>query len=427
MTTAYTSLPFYHASLDRTSAEQLLRVLARPGVWLLRPSSSESVIALSQMCANNVVSHARIFVHRRTRDGQVYGFSIESDAQAVVFDNMDDLIGRLRFSIANATPVLRQVVDSAVSTDLQRRSAAASPPIVPPRQLPPLPVKPAFALAPPANVALPITAHIDVSELQFGEQIGEGSSGAVYRALLRGHVVAVKIANADAADADEQAKLESEARLMAGIPPHANVVRCFGMTSRPNLFVAMQLCANGSLYDLLMSEQQLPGAWMLKMLRDIVAGMAHLHSNNIVHRDLAARNVLLDHDYSVALVADFGMSRRMLGGGHLTKQDTAPLKWTSPEGIRERTSSEASDVWSFAMVVIEVLTRNLPFPDLDPMRTAIKVAYENLKPDAPPGCTPAIARLLHGATQTDPARRPTFVQIAALLSRESSVWVNPNL
>ena len=420
--TDFTTLPYYHGALDRASSEQLLRVLGRAGVWLLRPSSSESVIALSQMGANGQVSHARIFVHRRARDGAAYGFSIESDAQAVVFPNMDELIGRLRFSISNATPVMRPHASSPPPAVAPRVSA---------RPLPPVPLAPlsprAFQLAAPANVQLPISTHIDVSELQFGEQIGEGSSGAVYRALLRGHVVAVKIANA-ATDAEEQAKLESEARLMAGIPPHANVVRCFGMTSRPNLFVAMQLCANGSLYDVLMSPQQhLPGAWMLKMLRDIVAGMAHLHSNNIVHRDLAARNVLLDRDCSVALVSDFGMSRRMQGGGHLTKQDTAPLKWTSPEGIRERTSSEASDVWSFAMVVIEVLTRDLPFPDLDPMRTAIKVAYENLKPEPPPGCTPVIARLLHGATQTDPARRPTFVQIGALLSREQSVWANPSL
>jgi hypothetical protein len=75
-----------------------------------------------------------------------------------------------------------------------------------------------------------------------------------------------------------------------------------------------------------------------------------------------------------------------------------------------------------ASVHCEVLTRDLPFPDLEPIRTAIMVAYENLKPTPPSGCSPAMARLLIAGTQTDPRARPTFLQIGQLLRGEQSVW-----
>lgn len=408
-TTDWQSLPYFHNDLDREGAERLLQVLNQPGVWLLRPSRSETIIALSQMGTDFRVQHCRIFVHRRPRDGASFGFSVD---ESEVFPNIEALIARLRFSMANATPLMR----SRPSSPTQRASSVspAPAPPVPVRQLPALP-------APAVQQQVPLSALIDVAELQFGDKLGEGSFGAVYAAKLRGFAVAVKVAN-ESADAVEQEKLQTEARLMASIPPHQNVVRCFGMTSQPNLFVAMQLCSDGSLFDVLQSPQPLRGDWSLKILRDIVAGMAHLHANSIVHRDLAARNVLLDQNCSVALVADFGMSRRMIGGGHRTKDDTAALKWCAPESVRDRVSSQASDVWSFAMLVVEVLTRDVPFPDLEPVRTAIKVAYEGLKPTAPDGCSPAMVRLLADATQTDPRARPTFVQIARLLSAEKSVW-----
>jgi c-src tyrosine kinase len=411
-TADWQSLPYFHNDLDREAAERLLQVLDRPGVWLLRPSRSETIIALSQMGTDYRVQHCRIFVHRRERDGALFGFSVD---ESEVFPNIEALIARLRFSMANATPLMRSRPLSPIE-----RASSVSPapaPPVPVRQLPPVPLPVSAAVQP--QVAR--SALIDVAELQFGDKLGEGSFGAVYAAKLRGFAVAVKVAN-ESADAVDQEKLQTEARLMASIPPHQNVVRCFGMTAQPNLFVAMQLCSDGSLFDVLQSPQPLRGDWCLKILRDIVAGMAHLHANSIVHRDLAARNVLLDQNCSVALVADFGMSRRMVGGGHRTKDDTAALKWCAPESVRDRVSSQASDVWSFAMLVVEVLTRDVPFPDLEPVRTAIKVAYEGLKPTAPDGSSPAMVRLLADATQTDPRARPTFVQIARFLSAEKSVW-----
>jgi hypothetical protein len=457
MSTDLTNLPYFHSNLNRDTAEQMLRALGRPGLWLLRPSRGASVIALSQIGADMTCSHARIFIHPPRQqiganNANVWipgGFSVESDDQ--VFRTIDELIGRLRFTVANSMPVTRSPSPTAAVVE-QRASTVRSP-----RQLPPTPVPQSFASAStsmsmratatttsaaasssmsvgtsstgslPMSVASPTPFEsilINVSELQFGRELGDGSFGTVYQGLLRGNTVAIKVPKASA-DADEQDAFETEARIMASIPPHPNVVRCFGFTAKPNLFVALQLCRNGSLYDMLQSEHNISGAWMLRVLRDIAAGMQHLHACEIVHRDLAARNVLLDENYG-ALIADFGMSRRETGGAHRTANDTGPLKWLAPESIRSRLSSEASDMWSFGVLITEVLTRDEPYPELEPVQVAVKVAYEGLVPARPQGCTPTIASILQAASQFSPAQRPTFAHVGRWLSTQYSVFAAEN-
>jgi hypothetical protein len=429
-------LPYFHANLNRETAETMLRALARPGLWLLRPSRGASVIALSQIGTDFTCSHARIFVHPPRRDtNNVWipgGFSVESDDQ--VFRTIEDLIARLRFTVANSMPVTR-----SPSPIDQRASSVRSP-----RQLPPTPAplvattsmrapSPSSAMSStgslPMSVGSPVPHEsmlINVSELHFGRELGEGSFGTVYEGQFRGVTIAIKVPK-QSADVEEQAAFEAEARIMASIPVHPNVVRCFGFTAKPNLFVALQICRNGSLYDLLQSEHNVSGAWMLRVLRDIAAGMAHLHACHIVHRDLAARNVLLDENYR-ALIADFGMGRQKEeGGAHRTSNDTGPLKWLAPESIRSRLSSEASDMWSFGVLITEVMTRNEPYPELEPLQVAVKVAYEGLVPQRPKGCTPTIAGILQAAAQFEPAQRPTFEYVGRWLANQHSVFASENV
>ena len=422
-TNDFNSLAYFHSNLNRRNqASKLLKVLARPGVWLLRPSKSDSVLALSQLTSLDDVSHARIFVHRRPRDSSVYGYSVESDP--TVFPTVDELVARLRFAIQDSTPVVKQPPQPAQVSIQQLRASQMS---MRGRQLPAIPqqqqTSPRAAVS--QRASSPQMIDIQVADLEFGEQLGSGSFGTVYKGKLRGHAVAIKAPNASAS-AKEQAELEREARLMASIAPHPNVVRCFGLTAKPNMFVALQLCSNGSLFDLLQTDQPVVGAWMAKVLRETCAGMAHLAQHAIVHRDLAARNVLLDENWC-AKIADFGMSRTSIGGAHQSTCDVAPLKWIAPESIKSRLYSEKTDVWSFAIVMVEVLTRDQPYPHLEPLQVAIKTAYEDLRPTPPAGCTDMVATVIGAATQTDPQRRPTFAQISNWLTNLATVWKNPQL
>lgn len=93
--------------------------------------------------------------------------------------------------------------------------------------------------------------------------------------------------------------------------------------------------------------------------------MLHLASEGVIHRDLAARNVLLTEEKS-AKVADFGLSKVLVEQDAIySKGDVGPLKWMSPEAIRHKKYSEKSDVWSFGVTCIEILTRESPYPGMD--------------------------------------------------------------
>ena len=285
------------------------------------------------------------------------------------------------------------------------------------------------------------STQIDMSELMFEKEIGAGSFGTVYKGQWKSWTVAIKqLKNAVPEDSDEYQDFVREAELMTRLRPHDNVVRFVGVTKPPNLCVrksarvflfltlflfqiVLEFVARGSMYDLLQSDEQLTGEMMLMMLKGICSGMAHLHEENVVHRDLAARNVLLDHNL-VPKLGDFGMSRVLAHSEKSqTKSDTGPLKWMSPESIRNREYSRKSDVWAFAVVITEVLTRcSEPYPDLEPIQVATRVAYENLVPPVPPGASACIIRVLQTCSERDPTFRPEFSDISDWLQWERSAF-----
>ena len=118
-----------------------------------------------------------------------------------------------------------------------------------------------------------------------------------------------------------------------------------------------------------------------------------------------------------------GMSRVIQGERNQTKSDTGPLKWMAPESIKNREYSRKSDVWAYGVVITEVLTRcSEPYPDLEPIQVATRVAYESLTPPIPPGASQVIVNILRAAAERKPENRPSFQQILSWLNWERSVW-----
>ena len=101
---------------------------------------------------------------------------------------------------------------------------------------------------------------------------------------------------------------------------------------------------------------------MVGMMRGIAYGMQYLAEMSFVHRDLAARNVLVNSQL-VCKIADFGLSREISaegnaldGGAYTTRGGKIPVRWTAPEAIAFRKFTSASDVWSFGIVMWEVMS-----------------------------------------------------------------------
>jgi serine/threonine protein kinase len=156
----------------------------------------------------------------------------------------------------------------------------------------------------------------------------------------------------------------------------------------------IEYCGGGSLYALLRrSDKALTQESQIKILKGIAAGMYHLHSENIIHRDLAARNILLTDDL-IPKVSDFGLSRQKESDENVTESASGPLKWMAPEALKERKYSTKSDVWSFGVVVWEVVHKEDPYPGLTPARAAMGVVFENLRLEVKEDCPPVLQTLI---------------------------------
>ena len=157
----------------------------------------------------------------------------------------------------------------------------------------------------------------------------------------------------------------------------------------------------------------------MRMAREIALGMEHLGKMHFIHRDLAARNVMRTE--GVCKVGDFGLSRAT-GGGQIKKDGsgelsddiykthaaTFPVRWTCPHAMKTLEFSPASDVWSFGIVVIKLLT-NGDSPYFGMTNANVVALMQGGGHHSKPALrTNAVYHLLEKCWDPDPIRRPTF-------------------
>jgi len=255
-------------------------------------------------------------------------------------------------------------------------------------------------------------AHvIKYDEIIIDREIGKGAFGVVYLGKWRSSKVAVK--KLLDASTSSLADFESEASLMTKLRPHKNVVLFLGVCTQPTCIVT-EFVEKGALSTYLLSDAEIPDTLKIKWIKGIAAGMLHIHEEKLVHRDLAARNVLLAGDYTPK-ISDFGMTRVYAADNsdtsNTTKSDAGPLKWMAPESINSKKYSTKSDVWSYGVVLFEILYRSEPFPGLDPVQAASRVVFQGLSPDVPDDALPEIQEVMRGCFDVDPLKRPGFEEI----------------
>jgi predicted Ser/Thr protein kinase len=258
--------------------------------------------------------------------------------------------------------------------------------------------------------------QISFSSLEVEKEIGKGSYGKVSLGKWNGALVALKFCK-------EKEGFDSflkEAALMTELPPHPNVVQMYGVSiDGPQPILVLEYCARGSL-DKLLSEKarHLSENDKLDFVKGIARGMFHLHYHNIVHRDLAARNILLN-EANVPKISDFGMSRIIKKDEEgETKNDIGPIRWMSPEAIGKRKYSQKSDVWSFGIVVWEIVSQGELFIDMDLFDIGVQIRDKGLTPKIPEDCPPLLREIMELCWRQQPEERPTFHEICKVLDNK---------
>jgi len=241
-------------------------------------------------------------------------------------------------------------------------------------------------------------------------KIGEGAFGVVYKTKWRGSIVAVKQMKSTVFNSKRRQEFVEECEFMRNLQPHPSVVQFLGICEDPICMIT-EYCGNGSLKSLLDSNKPIDSKLQFKIISNIVSGMYHLENEKIIHRDLAARNCLLTENYDTK-VADFGLSK--IAGATFSDSDYGnwPLKWLSPETLETRNFDSKTDVWSFGVLMIEVLTRKDPYPNYSVDMFAKNLFTQNLtstiRNQIPNDAPPLLKKIAFECLDKDPTKRPVF-------------------
>ncbi|KAF4111728.1 hypothetical protein G5714_008759 [Onychostoma macrolepis] len=261
---------------------------------------------------------------------------------------------------------------------------------------------------------------VDFSDLSLEEVIGVGGFGKVYRGTWKGELVAVKAARQDP-DEDISVtaqNVQNEARLFAMLR-HPNIIALKGVClQEPNLCLIMEYASGGALSRAL-AGRRIPPHVLVNWAVQIARGMLYLHNEAIVpviHRDLKSNNILLaEHvekdsiEGKTLKITDFGLAREW---HKTTKMSTAgTYAWMAPEVIKSSTFSKGSDVWSYGVLLWELLTGEAPYRGIDGLAVAYGVAVNKLTLPIPSTCPEPFAQLMAECWDQDPHRRPSFSSI----------------
>uniref|UniRef100_A0A669BAB3 Mitogen-activated protein kinase kinase kinase n=1 Tax=Oreochromis niloticus TaxID=8128 RepID=A0A669BAB3_ORENI len=237
----------------------------------------------------------------------------------------------------------------------------------------------------------------EISDLQW---VGSGAQGAVFLGKLHGQEVAVKkVRNIKETDIKHLRKLK-----------HPNIITFKGIcTQAPCYCIIMEYCAQGQLYEVLRAGRKITPSLLMDWAMGIAGGMNYLHLHKIIHRDLKSPNMLITYDDAVK-ISDFGTSKEL--NDKSTKMSFAgTVAWMAPEVIRNEPVSEKVDIWSFGVVLWEMLTGEVPYKDVDSSAIIWGVGNNSLQLPVPDSCPESFKLLLRQCWNCKPRNRPSFRQI----------------
>jgi len=262
--------------------------------------------------------------------------------------------------------------------------------------------------------------QINYDELELEQKIGEGGFGEVYRAKWRGTTVAVKTLKHKGPSshftAEEAERYKREVSILRALN-HPNLVLFLGASLEPVLCMISEFMFGGSLYDLLYKKKKIPDHTKRCVLAlDIAKAMAFLHNHKppIVHRDLKSLNILLDEKGEHAKVGDVGLAVN-IGKGEL-KGAVGTYSWMPPEMMKGQAYTEKADVYSYGLVLYEMVTGKLPFAGMPPQQISLRVAVYNERPPLPSSVNSKWKELITACWGADDTKRPSFITILDMLS-----------
>ncbi|PSK40076.1 hypothetical protein B9Z65_8016 [Elsinoe australis] len=263
-----------------------------------------------------------------------------------------------------------------------------------------------------------------------GAMIGQGSFGTVYLALhaITGELMALKqvempSSNNTSLDAKKNNMVEALKREIGLLRElkHPNIVQYLGSNSDDtHLNIFLEYVAGGSVATMLVNYGSLPEPLISNFVRQILHGLAYLHSKDIIHRDIKGANILVDNHGSVK-ISDFGISKRVestlrtssaagvkggRGGPRVSLQGS--VFWMAPEVVKQTAYTRKADIWSLGCLIVEMMTGSHPHPNCTQLQAIFKIGGSGeARPDIPASASKEVRAFLERTFEIEHEKRPT--------------------
>ncbi|CAH9075587.1 unnamed protein product [Cuscuta epithymum] len=260
---------------------------------------------------------------------------------------------------------------------------------------------------------------IDLRKLNMGPAFAQGAFGKLYKGTYNGEDVAIKLLERPEHDNERallmEQQFEQEVMMLARLK-HPNIVRFIGACRKPMVWcIVTEYAKGGSVRQFLTKRQNrsVPLKLAVKQALDVARGMEYVHGLNLIHRDLKSDNLLIAADKSIK-IADFGVARIEVQTEGMTPE-TGTYRWMAPEMIQHRPYTQKVDVYSFGIVLWELITGMLPFQNMTAVQAAFAVVNKGVRPTVPNDCLPALSEIMSLCWDPNPDVRPPFSLVVRML------------
>ncbi|GLT31202.1 hypothetical protein SLA2020_059540 [Shorea laevis] len=267
----------------------------------------------------------------------------------------------------------------------------------------------------PGRAENPTSPTSPGSRWQKGKLLGRGTFGHVYVGFNSGSgemcaMKEVALVSDDAKSKESAKQLMQEIAVLSRLR-HPNIVQYYGSeTVGDKLYIYLEYVSGGSIYKLLQEYGRLGELAIRSYTKQILSGLAYLHSKSTVHRDIKGANILVDPHGRVKL-ADFGMAKHIAGQSCPLSFKGSPY-WMAPEVIKNSNGCNlAVDIWSLGCTVLEMATTKPPWSQYEGVAAMFKIGNSKELPAIPDHLSEEGQNFVRQCLQRDPLRRPTAAKL----------------